>query len=177
VYSKPQLQIEDNFVVRPKRLGDLGNELKYFFRNCRVALLDAGMQKAVRMNDETEEVIEASITSCPVASPVAPVADAVAPPEVQLATAVASVARESSAAAPVPMLITPRLSHAPISRIDWYEKFEEMVNMALELDLERRPRLDRPGKVEIQIHMRKKADDEAKKRAAMPFIVSIFALK
>ena len=78
-------------------------------------------------------------------------------------TAVASVAKASSAAAPVPMLVTPRARQAPISRNDVYEKFEAMIDMALTLHLERRPRLDRPGKVEIRIHEQKQADDEARK--------------
>jgi len=48
--SNPQRQIEGKFA----------GSLKDFFRNCRVALLDTKMQEAVRMNDETEEVEEAS---------------------------------------------------------------------------------------------------------------------
>jgi len=61
------------------------------------------------------------------------------------------------------MLVTPRARQAPISRYDMYKNFEAVIDMALALDLERRPRLDRPGKVEIRIHERKQADDEARK--------------
>jgi len=75
MYSNPQRQIEDKFAVRPKRIGNQGNELKDFFLNCRVALLNTKIQES-RMNDKTEEVEEASTASPPVACPVAPLAAA-----------------------------------------------------------------------------------------------------